>query len=472
MSLENLPRVSIICTVYNKASWLSETLNSLLAQEKVSFELIVIDDASTDDSWEIICQFAKEFPDKIKTTRNEQNEGIARTWQKVCQMATGQYIARCDGDDYWTDNLKLHKQVQALQSNQNAKWCGTDIDFIDTEGHIIAEAVFKNRVVKQANTYELMLATRGFTAPSSWLVETDLMITVNEMLSDDPDTADDTYNLQLDLFQKTDFFYLDEVTVAYRVNQGSDSRPQRLEQQNKRFDQLLETQNLYIDKYPKADFKKALKLSLDRSNEFEKQLSQQDYRVSQINSQFLTVYFRAEEENFSQENIFQVPLSYKDKLILRVPSNTMALRIDLSEMASFYKNVSLKTLKYYTEVEPQYCSGYTVGNYELFVEDDPQLIYDISTVEIKEFELSYEMLNVDRADKADYIARVLSRELNAKKDLGKERDYWQSQYQESCRRELRYKSELEEMVVRYNSVTHSRRWTIPTAIINFFRRKK
>lgn len=472
MSLENSPVVSIICTVYNKAPWLSETLKSLLAQEKISFELLVIDDASTDDSWEIICQFAKEFSDKLKITRNEQNKGIAKTWQKVCQMATGKYIARCDGDDYWTDNLKLYKQVHALQSNTNAKWCGTDIDFIDTDGRLIAEAVFKNKVVKRVNTYELMLVTKGFTAPSSWLVETDLMISVNEMLSDDPDTADDTYNLQLDLFQQTEFLFLDEVTVAYRVNQGSDSRPTHLEQQNKRFDRLLKTQELYINKYLEADFKQSLKLSLDRSNEFEKQLSQQDYRVSQINSQFLTVYFRTEDESFSQENILQFPLSYKDQVTLRVPSNTVALRIDLSEVASFYKNVSLKTSKYHTEVEPQYCNGYTVDNYELFVEDDPQLIYDISAIESEEFELSYEMLNVDHSEKKDYIARVLSRELNDKKTLGKERDYWQSQYLESRRRELRYKSELEEMVVRYNSVTHSRRWTIPTAIINFFRRKK
>lgn len=72
---------------------------------------------------------------------------------------------------------------------------------------IIETNVFTRKIIAISDTYEKMMATRGFTAPSTWLVKRDLMLLVNSMLNDDINTADDTFNLQLDLFNHTQFVF-------------------------------------------------------------------------------------------------------------------------------------------------------------------------------------------------------------------------------------------------------------------------
>lgn len=129
-----MKKVSIICTNYNKGPWISEALDSFLAQQtSFDVEIIVIDDASTDHSRQILMDYQASFPDRIRLIVNEVNLGIARTWVKACLEAKGQYIARCDGDDYWTDTLKLQKQVDLLDSSPDSKWSNTDFDFVDTD---------------------------------------------------------------------------------------------------------------------------------------------------------------------------------------------------------------------------------------------------------------------------------------------------------------------------------------------------
>ncbi len=124
-------KVSIICTNYNKGDWVREAMDSFLNQKtNFDFEIIIIDDASTDHSYEIIQEYQNKFPEKVRTFRNEVNLGIARTWKKVCQEAKGQYIARCDSDDFWTDPLKLQKQVDLLDASSDSLWSNTEFDSI------------------------------------------------------------------------------------------------------------------------------------------------------------------------------------------------------------------------------------------------------------------------------------------------------------------------------------------------------
>lgn len=77
MSVENAPTVSVICTVYNKGKWLNQAIESFLKQKNVTLEIILIDDASTDNSKEIIQEFAKNYPDKIVAIYNDRNLGLS-----------------------------------------------------------------------------------------------------------------------------------------------------------------------------------------------------------------------------------------------------------------------------------------------------------------------------------------------------------------------------------------------------------
>lgn len=112
-------KVSIFCLVYNHANYLRSTLEGFVAQEtNFDYEVFVHDDASTDGSSEIIMDYAKRFPDIIKPiiqTENQYSQGVRIVEQLLFPLMTGEYIACCEGDDYWCDNLKLQKQFDALE---------------------------------------------------------------------------------------------------------------------------------------------------------------------------------------------------------------------------------------------------------------------------------------------------------------------------------------------------------------------
>ena len=144
----------------------------------------------------------------------------------------------------------------------------------------------------------------------------------------------------------------------------------------------------------------------------------------------------------------------------------------MSELPSFYKRVALVNNESNTEILPSYTNGDIIGNYVMFKDNDPQLVYDISILRSKSFTLDYEMFNIDDINQDDYIAKILSRDLLHLDSRVKELESCRIKYKQVDDERQYYKQELERMVVAYNSVTHSRRWTIPTAIINFFRRKK
>ena len=248
-------KVSIICTNYNKGDWVREAMDSFLNQKtNFDFEIIIIDDASTDHSYEIIQEYQNKFPEKVRTFRNEVNLGITRTWKKVCQEAKGQYIARCDSDDFWTDPLKLQKQVDLLDASTDSLWSNTEFDMIDLDGNLIQKDAFASKALPLIDSYEEMLVMKGMTMASTWLVDTTLMQDVSAQISDT--AADDTFELQLELFKRTKISFLSDSTTVYRMNLGSDSKPMTLETAERRFTGILESQIKYLNKYPDQDIQR------------------------------------------------------------------------------------------------------------------------------------------------------------------------------------------------------------------------
>lgn len=276
--------VSIVCTNYNKGRWIRDAIDSFLMQKTdFDYEIILIDDKSTDESPDIIKEYALKYPDKIRVFYNKKNLGITKTWKKVCKEARGMYIARCDGDDYWIDEYKLQKQYDALRRNKSSKWCCTDYDVIDEYGKIVRKSAVESGYIKRPDSYAEMLATKGFTMSSTWLIETKLLLEVNDELDDR--AVDDTFNIQLDLFSKTKLTYLSEPMVMYRVNQGSDSKPADLESIKKRDMRLLETQLQYIEKYKNKEYKEIITLLLKSSIESDDRLRLIERQRALIESQ-------------------------------------------------------------------------------------------------------------------------------------------------------------------------------------------
>ena len=119
--MENTPLVSIICSTYNHEAYIAQCLDGFLIQQTTfPFEILVHDDASTDNTPYIIHEYEYKHPQIIKPIyqkENQYSQGEDIFFKYQCSRAQGKYIAICEGDDYWIDPLKLQKQVDFLEQN-------------------------------------------------------------------------------------------------------------------------------------------------------------------------------------------------------------------------------------------------------------------------------------------------------------------------------------------------------------------
>ncbi|RYD72358.1 MAG: glycosyltransferase, partial [Sphingobacteriales bacterium] len=119
-----MPLLSVWITAYNHEKYIEETLNSVLAQQtNFEFDIVLGEDGSIDNTRKIVLEYHKKYPGKFKLFLPDRNLGMLGITQPTFEMCTGKYIAFLDGDDYWTDPLKLQKQVDLLESNPDISFC-------------------------------------------------------------------------------------------------------------------------------------------------------------------------------------------------------------------------------------------------------------------------------------------------------------------------------------------------------------
>lgn len=120
--------VSVSCIAFNHEPYIRQALDSFLMQKTdFDYEILIHDDASTDRTADIIRSYEKRFPDKIKAvyqTENQYSQGISNISGAFnFPRAKGKYIAMCEGDDYWTDPLKLQRQVDYMENHPECTMC-------------------------------------------------------------------------------------------------------------------------------------------------------------------------------------------------------------------------------------------------------------------------------------------------------------------------------------------------------------
>lgn len=127
--------VSIVMVNYNQERFIKEAIDSVIAQTYQNWELIIVDDGSTDQSVDIIKNYDD---DRIKPIYLEENSHICIATNVGFSHVTGEYIARLDSDDVW-EKEKLYKQVALLEEKPNARVCFTQVNLIDENGQNINE---------------------------------------------------------------------------------------------------------------------------------------------------------------------------------------------------------------------------------------------------------------------------------------------------------------------------------------------
>ena len=209
--------VSIITLAYNHESYIRECLDGILMQKtSFKFELLIHDDASTDNTANIIREYEIKHPNIIKPIyqiENQYSKGVPIGGTYLYPRAKGKYIALCEGDDYWTDPLKLQKQVDILEEHEEYGCVYTAYKTVDKQGTPLdypPSVMHMQRSFTGDVFHELLIA--NFPQTLTVLYRKDLL--AYKFIP--PYVVD--YSLFLSLAIQKKFYYLPESTGAYRIN--------------------------------------------------------------------------------------------------------------------------------------------------------------------------------------------------------------------------------------------------------------
>ena len=119
------PRVSVCMTTYNHEKYISQAIESVLCQRTTfSFEVVIGEECSTDNTLAICRQYEAQHPDIVRVVASEHNIGMHRNYRRTIEACRGKYIAMCDGDDWFSDENKLQMQVEMIEKS-SADMCYT-----------------------------------------------------------------------------------------------------------------------------------------------------------------------------------------------------------------------------------------------------------------------------------------------------------------------------------------------------------
>ncbi|MDD3415815.1 MAG: glycosyltransferase family 2 protein [Lachnospiraceae bacterium] len=134
-------KVSVFMITYNHERFVEQAIKSIIEQKTdFKFELLIHDDASPDGTAGIINKYVNMYPDIITAIIQKENQfskGKEITDEFLLPLAKGEYVAFCEGDDFWTDNCKLQKQIDYLEHNKNIPAVSCRYNIVDKDGKVI-----------------------------------------------------------------------------------------------------------------------------------------------------------------------------------------------------------------------------------------------------------------------------------------------------------------------------------------------
>ncbi len=210
--------VSICCITYNQENYIRDALDSFLMQKtNFNYEIIIHDDASTDNTALIIKEYEKKYPKIIRPIYQKENQYSKgrNVLLNVFKKAIGRYIAICEGDDYWLDSYKLQKQFDYMEKNKDCGLCFHGVEILeDKTKRIIGEikAASENRII---STSEIILGGGSFIGTNSIFSKREILQNLPEFFEKSP-VGD--YPLQIITSTKDYAYFINENMSIYRTN--------------------------------------------------------------------------------------------------------------------------------------------------------------------------------------------------------------------------------------------------------------
>lgn len=212
--------VSISCITYNHSAYIRQCLDGMLMQQTTfGFEILIHDDCSTDGTENIIREYASKYPQIIKPLYEEENQyQNGKPFGSIVwniPRAKGKYIAFCEGDDYWTDPLKLQKSVDFLESHPDYGFIGSKClirkgNELFEDKYPLGNYVLENGIELYGDIFKSYAIYGPVTRTCTLLYKKSLL--------DDKKYANGDYSLQAILASKSKFARLSDYSSVYRVH--------------------------------------------------------------------------------------------------------------------------------------------------------------------------------------------------------------------------------------------------------------
>lgn len=220
--------VSIRCLAYNHAPYIRQCLEGFVMQKTdFKFEAIVHDDASTDGTSDIIREYAEKYPEIIKPifeTENQYSKHDGSISKIMNAEMRGKYIAKCEGDDYWTDPYKLQKQVDFLEMHPNVVGCVTNCSVVDNKGILLQEVrllpVCPDNKQGEYNLHDFFKGSHQYPTLTA-VYRKNAYDTISPMFEKCRSRFLGDWILWTCLLTQGNFYFLNDVTAAYRINPTS-----------------------------------------------------------------------------------------------------------------------------------------------------------------------------------------------------------------------------------------------------------
>ena len=254
--------VSISCLAYNHEKHIKKCLDGFLMQKtNFNIEVIIHDDASTDGTQDIIKEYENKYPEiifPIYQSENQWSKGKKPTWEFNAPRWKGKYIAICEGDDYWTDPLKLQKQVDFMEVNSDYGLVHTQYSKIR-----VTEGIFRHSSIDRSQTsFEDLLIKNCIITATTCFRKSLIVKYIKDIQPSDKKNwvaGDTPMWLWFSIFSKIHF--MKERTVVNHIISGSASNTSSSRQHYNFVKSRLSIKKYFIDKYNGSQ--KALKFIYD-----------------------------------------------------------------------------------------------------------------------------------------------------------------------------------------------------------------
>ena len=222
------PLVSIVILTHNHEKFIQQALDGILMQ-KINFsdEIVIGEDFSSDRTREIICAYEKKYPDRIKVVTSEENIGAINNLMRSINACNGKYLAFCEGDDYWVDHLKLQKQTDFLEKNENYGMVHTDANHFDQKKQKLIKDFNKSNSINipSGDIFSRLLKNFYFIKSATVMVRKELFLNVFDfMVCHDNQWLLTDLAIWLEVAANSKVKYFDETTATYRLLEESASR--------------------------------------------------------------------------------------------------------------------------------------------------------------------------------------------------------------------------------------------------------